>query len=71
MSLNWIINNQQAKKYEFKELIANSAFPDILILIQKKTHMFQLYRRNAHVKKKLPDFNYKRSISMGMGVALL
>ena len=49
MSLNWIINNQQAKKYEFKELIPNSAFPDILI--QKKTHMFQLYRRNAHVKK--------------------
>jgi len=48
MSLIWIINNQQAKKYEFKELIPNSAFPDILI--QKKTHMFQLYRRNAHVK---------------------
>lgn len=69
MSLIWIINNQQAKKYEFKELIPNSAFPDILI--QKKTHMFQLYRRNAHVKNKLPDFNYKRSISRGMGVALL
>ena len=55
MSLNWTINNQQAKKYEFKELIPNSTFPDILKW-NKGKHTYSSYTEEMHMLKKIAWF---------------